>query len=174
MAASIFLSASDTAEGHAIAKPRFKRVTRDRMNGSPGTQSTSRDSKRPSLSRISILGRDTVKLPSSSKANLSFFLPASCCQPLIQLRPASPPRDVAYGDRDGLLLADQHDQSLASRHASVEQVALQHDVVLRQHRDHDGGIFRSLALMDRRRISRHQRVEFAKPVGDRAAIEAGG
>src|SRR4051812_6366849 len=95
------------------------------------------------------------------------------CQPLIQLRPAAPPRHIAHGYRDGFLLADQHDQPLASGHAGVEQVPLQHDVVLRQYGDDHGGILRSLALVDRRRIGQHQRVEFAKPVGDRATVEAG-
>src|ERR1044071_5181849 len=43
----------------------------------------------------------------------------------------------AHCDRDGLLLADQHDQPLASGHAGVQQVPLQHDVVLGQHGDHN-------------------------------------
>jgi hypothetical protein len=35
-------------------------------------------------------------------------------------------------------------------------------------------IFRALAFVDGRGIGRHQRIEFAKPVGDGAAVELGG
>ena len=51
-------------------------------------------------------------------------------QPLAELRPPPPARDVAHRDGDGLLLPDQHDQPLAAGDAGVEQVPLQHGVVL--------------------------------------------
>src|ERR1700721_2297077 len=65
------------------------------------------------------------------------------------VRPSPPPRDVAHGNGDCFLLADQHDQLLSSSHASVEQVPLQHCVVLGQNRDYDGRVFGALALVDR-------------------------
>jgi len=67
-----------------------------------------------------------------------------CGQPFVQFRPSPPPRDVAYSNRDRLLLANQHDQSLPSGHAGVEQVPLQHRVVLGQNRDYDGRVFGAL------------------------------
>ena len=70
------------------------------------------------------------------------------------------------GDRDGLTLADQNDQSFAAGDTRVQQIALQHGVVLRHDRDNDGRVFRALALMDRRGVSRHQRVQFAKAKGN--------
>ena len=54
----------------------------------------------------------------------------------------------------------------------LEKIALQHGVVLSEHRDYHGGIFRSLALVNGRRVGRHQHVEFAKAISDRAAVEA--
>jgi hypothetical protein len=79
------------------------------------------------------------------------------CQPFVQLRPPAPSRHVAHSDRYRLLLADQHDQSLSSGHPGVEQVPLQHGVVLRQNRDNDGGILRALAFVNCRGIGRNQR-----------------
>jgi hypothetical protein len=45
--------------------------------------------------------------------------------------------------------------------------------VLGQDRDHDGGVLRTLTLVDHRGVGGHQRVEFAKAVGERASVEAG-
>ncbi len=49
-------------------------------------------------------------------------------QPLAQLRPPPTARNILHSDRDGLGLADEHDQLLAASDAGVEQVPLQHDV----------------------------------------------
>src|SRR5438105_8794693 len=100
--------------------------------------------------------------------------PCGCCQPFLQFRPSPSPRDVAYSNRDCLLLADQHDQSFPSGHAGIEQVPLQHRVVLGQNRDYDGRVFGALALVDGCGVGRYQRVEFAEAVGDSAAVETGG
>src|ERR1700731_4794473 len=43
--------------------------------------------------------------------------------------------------------------------------------MLSAERDHDGWVFRALALVDCRRIGEHKFVELAKAVGDFAAIE---
>ena len=48
----------------------------------------------------------------------------------------------------------------------------QHGVVLGQHRDHHGRIFRALALVDRRGIGRHQRVQLAEAVDQIASLES--
>ena len=45
--------------------------------------------------------------------------------------------------------------------------------MLGQNRDHDGRIFRSLALVNRHGIGRDQRVELAKAIGDSATVETG-
>src|ERR1700730_5501888 len=79
--------------------------------------------------------------PKAHKSVGSILPPCGCCQPFVQFRPSPPPRDVAYSNRDCLLLADQHDEALPSGHASVEQVALEHRVVLGQTGDHDSRIF---------------------------------
>ena len=92
-------------------------------------------------------------------------------EPLLQLRPPSSARDISDGDGDGLLLPDQHDQLLAPSDAGVEKVPLQHRVVLGHDGDDDGGIFRTLALVDGGGVGRNQHVEFAKSVGDGSAVE---
>ena len=56
---------------------------------------------------------------------------AAASQPLTKLRPPPAPRYAMDGDRDGLALADQNDQSFAAGDTRVEQIALQHGVVLR-------------------------------------------
>src|SRR4030081_3035108 len=100
-------------------------------------------------------------------------LPFRFCQPFAELRPPPPSRDAAHCDRDGFLLADQHDQLLAARDAGVEEVPLQHGVVLGHHRDDDGGVLRALAFVNRRSIGRHQRIEFTKAVSSGRAVNAG-
>ena len=62
-------------------------------------------------------------------------------QPLLQLRPTPPARDVAHRDGDGLLLPDQNDKPIAAGDAGVEKVPLQHGVVLRHDRNHHGCVF---------------------------------
>jgi len=54
----------------------------------------------------------------------------------------------------------------------VEEVPLQHGVVLGHYRDDDGGLLRALAFVNRRSIGRHQRVEFAKAVSNGTAVKA--
>jgi len=61
--------------------------------------------------------------------------------------------------RQRLPLPDQHHQVLA-RHACVDQVPLQHRVVLYHQRNDRGRVFRALGLMDRhRRLSKRSRAE---------------
>src|SRR6266851_4643740 len=92
-------------------------------------------------------------------------------QPLPQLRPPiSCPRSL-NGDRQRLPLSDEHHQTFAARHPRVDQVPLQHRIVLRRHRDDHGRMFRTLALVDRRRVSKNQLIELTKAVGDLAALE---
>src|ERR1700720_4396273 len=129
-----------------------------------------------SVSRESVNGTprcDALSTKAYKSAGI-ILPPCGRCQPFVQFRPSPPPRDVAYSNRDCLLLADQHDQSLPSGHAGVEQVPLQHRVVLGQNRDYDGRVFGALALVDRRGVGRPQRIEFAEAVGDSAAVETGG
>ena len=72
--------------------------------------------------------------------------------PLIELGPAASAGDVLHRYGGGLLLAHQNDQTLVARDSGVKKVALEHGIVLRQHRDDHGGVFGALALVDRRRI----------------------
>jgi hypothetical protein len=74
---------------------------------------------------------------------------------------------AAHRDGDGFLLAHQNHKALTAGDAGIEQIALQHGVVLGHDRDHDGGVLRALALMDGCCVGRHQGVELAKAVGDR-------
>src|SRR5271163_4110187 len=92
-------------------------------------------------------------------------------QPLTQLRPPPPPRHVTHRYSDGFLLSDQHHKPLAACDASVEQVSLQHRVMLREYRDDHGGIFRALAFVDGGRVSGHQHVELAKSVSHGPTVE---
>src|SRR5215471_6768104 len=90
---------------------------------------------------------------------------------LPQLGPASACALIADCNRQGLPLADQHNQSLPTRHARVQQIACQHHVVLRDHRYYHGRILRSLALMDRRRVRQYQLVKLAETVTHLPAVK---
>src|SRR5262245_39671562 len=92
-------------------------------------------------------------------------------QPLAEFRPAAPARYVTHRDSDGFLLPDQYDQPLTTRYAGVEQVPLQHRIVLGHDGDNDGWIFGALALVDRGGIGRNQHVELTKSVGEGSAVE---
>src|SRR5262249_3261980 len=54
----------------------------------------------------------------------------------------------------------------------VEKIPLQHGVVLGEHGDYHRGIFGSLALVNGRRVGRHQHVQFAEFISDGPVIEA--
>src|SRR5262245_33558023 len=92
-------------------------------------------------------------------------------QPLGQLRPPAPARNVAYGNGDGLLLSNQHYQPLAPSDARIKEVPLQHGVMLRHDRNNHGWILRALTLMNGSSVRGHQHVELAKPVGDGSAVK---
>src|SRR5271166_6585479 len=79
-------------------------------------------------------------------------------QPIIEFRPASPARNISNGDCNGLLLADENHELLATGNAGVEEIPLQHRVVLGHDRDDHGGILRALALVDGGGIGGDQRV----------------
>src|ERR1700722_5916354 len=93
-------------------------------------------------------------------------------KPLVKLRPASRPRNVTNRNRDGLLLADQDHEPLAAGNAGVEEISLQHGIVLGQDRDHHGGILRPLALVDSDGISGDQGVKLTEAIGHRPPVEA--
>jgi hypothetical protein len=83
------------------------------------------------------------------------------------------PRDTTYRDGYGFLLAHQNDEPLPASDAGVEQVTLQHRVVLRHDRDYDGALLRALDLMNVRRIGRYQGIKVAEAIGDRSPLELG-
>src|SRR5262249_12854049 len=90
--------------------------------------------------------------PSGRGPSSSFCITGSVFQPFAQFRPPPPfPRSL-HGDRQRLPLSDQHHQPLAARHPRVNQIPLQHRVVLGAEWDDDRGVFRPLTLVDCRRI----------------------
>jgi hypothetical protein len=49
-------------------------------------------------------------------------------------------RVVLHGDGEGPLAADEHDEALVARDRRIEEVALEHHIVLRVHRDDDARV----------------------------------
>src|SRR6516165_2338120 len=92
-------------------------------------------------------------------------------KPLAQLRPPPPCPRSFNSDGQCLPLPYKDDEALAAGHPRIDQVALQHRVVLGRQRDDHRRVLRALALMDCRRVGEHQLVELAKAVGNFAAIE---
>src|SRR5664279_1319381 len=68
--------------------------------------------------------------------------------------------------------SESRDQTLAAGNAGVEEIALEHRVMLRRHVDDDNRIFRPLGFVDRRGIGENELVQFAKEIGHVAAVEA--
>src|ERR1700758_3901145 len=92
-------------------------------------------------------------------------------QPFSELRHPPPSSRSLDGNCQCLSLPDEHHEALATRHPRIDQISLQHRVMLRRQRDDHGGVFRALALMNCRRVGEHQLIELAKAIGDFAAIE---
>jgi hypothetical protein len=55
---------------------------------------------------------------------------------------------VADGDGHGALRAHEDDEALPARDRRVEEVTLEHQVVLGEKGNDDGGVFAPLALVD--------------------------
>jgi len=73
----------------------------------------------------------SMPVPNSVRTNISINdLLGAASQPLTKLPPPPAPRYAMDGDRDGLALADQNDQSFAVGDTRVQQIALQHGVLL--------------------------------------------
>ena len=71
---------------------------------------------------------------------------------------------AADGDRQRLALPDDDDKALPAGDCRIYKVPGEHGVVLFRQRDHHGGIFRSLRLVDRRGVGGDERVEFAERI----------
>src|ERR1700730_12948151 len=95
-------------------------------------------------------------------------------QPLTQLGPPAAPCNTTDCDSDGLALADQDHQALTPGDPGVEQITLQHGVVLGHDRDDHSRVFRALTLVYGRGVGRHQGVKLAEAIRDQAPLEAGG
>ena len=76
-----------------------------------------------------------------------------------------------YRNCQSLHLPDDDHQFLSPCDARVNQIALEHHVVLGGHRDHDRGIFRPLRFVDGCRIGKKHFVEFIHLILNRAAVE---
>src|SRR5439155_6853208 len=107
-------------------------------------------------------------------ARASRFVLACIGEPVAQFRPAAPLLAAAHRHRERALLPDDDHEALAAGHAGIDQIALQHRVVLRRQRDDHRVVFRALALVDCRRIGERELIELAAAIGDGASIEIGG
>lgn len=72
----------------------------------------------------------------------------------------------ANRDSQRLALPHDDDEALAPGDGRIDEVPDEHRVMLRRQHDHHGGVFRTLRLVDHRRIGRNERVQLAKGVFD--------
>ena len=79
-----------------------------------------------------------------------------------------------FEPRSDSLLVDQDDQLPASGDVGVQQIPLEHGVVLGHDRNDGRRVFRALAFEDGHSKGRNEGIEFAKPVVDGSAVEADG
>jgi hypothetical protein len=75
--------------------------------------------------------------------------------------------------RRSTLLSNYQDKTLAAGDAGINQIPLEHHVVLLGDGNHYDWIFRPLRLADGRRVIQHQFIQFAKRLGDDVLIESG-
>src|SRR5205823_7414001 len=95
-------------------------------------------------------------------------------QPLPQLRPPPSGLSAFHRDRQGLSLSNQHDETLPASHAGVEQLPLQHRVMLHHYRDDHRRVLGPLTLMNRRGVGEHEFIKFTEYVDDLPAVEVDG
>src|SRR5690348_13587875 len=92
-------------------------------------------------------------------------------QPFSELRPPPPSSRSLNGNCPCLSLPDEDHEALATRHARIDQISLQHRIVLSGQRDHYSRVFRALTLVDRRRVGQHKLIELAKAVDHLATLK---
>src|SRR6516225_9126168 len=92
-------------------------------------------------------------------------------QPFSEFRPSPPSSRSLNANCQCLSLPDEHDEALATRHPRIDQISLQHRVMLRPQRDDYRRVFRALALVDCRRVGQHQLIELTKTICDFPAVE---
>src|SRR4051812_30679804 len=78
-------------------------------------------------------------------------------------QPAKPMLSPVIAHRAGqrLRLADEHHQLLASGYGSIDEIALQKQVLLHRQRDDDGWKFRALRLVDGDGVGQRDFIQFA-------------
>lgn len=81
---------------------------------------------------------------------------------------------VADGQLEGAFITDEDDEAFSACEGGVEEVSLEHDVVLCKDRDHDGGVFAALAFVYADGVSECEGIEFVAFVGDLAFFKHGG
>ena len=74
-------------------------------------------------------------------------------------------------DAHRILLTDQDNQAGAASDPGVEQVSLQHVVVLGQDRDDDGGVLGTLRLVDGGGVGEHNLVQLTELIDNLPAVE---
>src|SRR6516164_8306267 len=92
-------------------------------------------------------------------------------QPFSEFRPSPPSSRSLNANCQCLSLPDEHDEALATRHPRIDQISLQHRVMLRPQRDDYRRVFRALALVDCRRVGQHQLIELTKTICDFPIVE---
>ena len=95
-------------------------------------------------------------------------------KPLLELRIALGDGDMADGIPQGALLTNDNADFLGTSDGSVDEVALEHDVVGEVDRDDDDGIFTALTLVDGRGIGETEFVKLRGLVFHCLPVEADG
>ncbi len=75
---------------------------------------------------------------------------------------------------EGFGCAYEYADFLGAGYAGVDEIALEHDVVLHRHRDYNNRKFRALALVDCDCVCQHNLVKFCYVVFYKEAVECNG
>ena len=78
---------------------------------------------------------------------------------------------VAHGSCQCPRLSHDDDEIPSPRYGRVQEVPLQHDVMLRVERNDHAGILAALRFVDRARIGQHQLIHLVNRVGQATAVE---
>src|SRR2546423_14077503 len=92
-------------------------------------------------------------------------------QPLPQLRPPPSRLRTLDCDRQGLSLSNEYDETLPASYTGVQQLSLQHCVMLHHHRDNHRRVLGPLALVNSCGVGEHEFIKLAEDIDDLPAIE---
>lgn len=124
----------------------------------------------PSVTSASTELRDRRRCDSGHAA--LFPAPQPRLQPSGEVGPPSRRAILGHSDAHGLFLRDQHGHALSARESCVQDIALQHDIVVLEHEDDHGRPLGALGGMNRHSPGMDQFVQLVEGIRHALVLKA--